>query len=86
MNRTNDERLLDLRTLVRSRLERDLKVLADIAKGSPEVPLSELLDEIHHTYEHYLIQNALLDNAHNAIYRNDRKLKEEINSLRSIDS
>lgn len=86
MDKSNDERLLDLRTLVRSRLERDLRLIADLLVQQKELTTTEALDELHHVYTHYLIQNALLDNAGSAIHRSDRKIQEDLKRLRSIDS
>lgn len=85
MERSGDERLLDLRALVRTRLARDLRSLADILKKESAIPLDEFLEEIHHVYVHYLKQNALLNSATSAIHRDDRKLSEELRNLRSID-
>jgi hypothetical protein len=84
MTKSNDERLLDLRALVRSRLERDLRSLADISSARPELTLRDILDEVHNVYIHYLQQNALLDNA-SSTQSCDTQLREELNKLRSID-
>lgn len=84
-SRSNDERLLDLRALVRTRLERDLRALADISAERPELSLRDLLDEVQHVYVHYLQQDALLNAASHTIHRNDSILREELNRLRSID-
>lgn len=85
MNRSNDERLLDLRALVRTRLERDLRILAAISEDRKELSLHDILDEVHNVYVHYIQQNALLDNASACIKGKDSKLQEELNRLRSID-
>ena len=85
MERSNDERLLDLRTLVRRRLERDLRALSEVSAERPELSLRDILDEIHHVYIHYIQQNTLLDNASSSIHRDDSRLREELNRLRSID-
>jgi hypothetical protein len=86
VERSNDERLLDLRALVRKRLERDLILLSEISAERPELSLRDILEEVHHVYVHYLTQSALLDSAGAAIHRDDRKLTDELNRLRSIDS
>lgn len=86
MDRSNDERLLDLRALVRRRLARDLRSLADISDERPELSLRDILDEVHNVYVHYLQQNTLLDNASSCIHRDNSKLQEQLNKLRSIDS
>jgi hypothetical protein len=85
MDKSNDERLLDLRALVRSRFARDLRTLAEISDLKKELSLADLLDEVHNVYVHYLQQNALLDNASTCIHRKDSRLTEELNRLRSID-
>jgi len=86
MNRSNDERLLDLRTLVRKRLERDLTLISQISAENNELSLRDILDEVHHVFVHYLSQAVLLDSAASSIHRDDIKLTEELNRLRSIDS
>lgn len=85
MDKSNDQRLLDLRLLVRSRLERDLRTIADISATRSELSLRDLLDELHAVYVHYIQQNALLDNAGACINKNDPKLLEDLRRLRSID-
>lgn len=85
MEKSNDERLLDLRALVRERFERDLRSLADISEARKELSLADLLDEVHNVYVHYLKQGALLDNAGACIYKNDPKMLEDLRKLRSID-
>jgi len=86
MERSNDERLLDLRALVRRRFSRDLRSLAEISDERPELSLRDMLDEVHHVYIHYIQQNILLDNAGATIHKDDAKLREQLNRLRSIDS
>lgn len=86
MNRSNDERLLDLRALVRKRCERDLRLLADISAKRPELSLRDILDEIHYAFVHYLSQAVLLDSTASSMHSDNRKLAEELNKLRSIDS
>jgi hypothetical protein len=86
MERSNDERLLDLRALVRRRFERDLRSLADISAERAELSLRDMLDEVHHIYVHYLQQNALLDNASSSIHRDDSQLRATLDKLRSVDS
>jgi len=86
MNRSNDERLLDLRTLVRQRFERDLQSLRDISASKPELSLNDLLDELHNIYVHYLQLDTLLNNASTNINREGTSFQDQINKLRSIDS
>jgi hypothetical protein len=86
MDRSNDDRLLDLRALVRRRFERDMKALADISAERPELSLHDMLDEVHNVYVHYLKQNTLLDSASSCINRDDSRMLEQLNRLRSIDS
>lgn len=86
MSNTNDERLLELRSLVRARFERDLYILADVSAKQKQLSLRDLLDEIHYVYIHYLELNTLLNNAQATIAGSTTKLQEELNRLRSIDS
>lgn len=86
MSNTNDERLLDLRALVRERFGRDLRLIASISDAQQQLSLRDLLDELHYVYIHYLELNALLNNAQATIAGSTTKLQEELNRLRSIDS
>lgn len=85
MNKPNDERLLDLRSLVRARLARDLITLANITNESTELTMEDLLEALHTIYVNYIQQNALLNSAGNTIRGNPAKLREEINRLKQID-
>lgn len=85
MNQSNDDKLLELRKIVRCRLNRDLRALANISERQSELSLEELLKELHNVYVHYLQLDTLLNNASAAIHRDNTKLQEEINKLRSID-
>lgn len=85
MSQSNDDKLLELRKIVRCRLSRDLRALESISRARQELSLRELLDELHNVYVHYLQLDTLLNNASAAIHRDNTKLQEEINKLRSID-
>lgn len=86
MSRSDDARLLDLRALVRQRLERDLRALADISQEKPELSLRDILDEILHLFINYLEQDTLLNNASSTNRKSNPIIQEESNKLRSIDS
>lgn len=85
MDASNDAKLLELRTLVRSRFGRDLRSLTTISEERPELSLADLLEEIHNVYTHYLRQDTLLSNASSCVHQDNSRLQEELNRLRSID-
>ena len=80
-----DKRLLDLRNLVRSRLERDLRLLAQISEQQTQLSLQDILDEVQAVYVHYIKINALLDNASGSISRGNTRLQEALNRLRQAE-
>jgi len=59
---SNENKLLELYELVRSRLERDLKTLSEISQES-KLPLADLLSEVHSLHERYNEQLILLNMA-----------------------
>lgn len=86
MERSDDERLLDLRALVRTRLERDLTALATISKEKPELSLRDILDEVLHVFINYLEQDTLLNSAASKRRKDNPKIEEELRKLKSIDT
>lgn len=86
MSRSDDARLLDLRALVRKRLERDLRALADISQEKPELSLRDILDEVLHLFTNYLEQDTLLNSVSSTKRKLNPTTQEEVNKLRSIDS
>jgi hypothetical protein len=84
---SEEQKLLELFDLVRSRLERDLKALSDISQET-KLPLADLLSEVHSLYERYNEQLIMLNMASKVA--NDKSSQTSssnaiMRQLRSID-
>ena len=83
---SEENKLLELYDLVKSRLERDLKALADISEKD-KLTLASLLEETHGLYERYNEQLIMLNMAGTVLRSSSKPGAQAImRQLKSIDS
>jgi hypothetical protein len=56
----SEPRVLELMTLNKVRLQRDLLWLVEYSKQHPELTMEEMLEQLHEFYKHYLSLDAFV--------------------------